>query len=107
MSRWLIALILIFPLSVSAQARGIDRYHGNYCGTDSGDPSFSTVPVDALDRACMIHDQCYTATRGSCACDITLRDAAYAIKKNAGFSDSLRDKAGRIAFAMAVKPCGS
>lgn len=106
MLRYLIALILVLSALSSARAGGIDSYHGNYCGVDLGDPSFSTRPTDALDSACRAHDMCYTAKPGSCACDMALRNTAYAIKKDDRHEKIVRTKAGRIAVAMAVKPCG-
>ena len=33
--------------------------YGNYCGVGHGDPTFETLPVDAVDLVCREHDRCY------------------------------------------------
>lgn len=43
--------------------------YGNYCGPQHGDPTYQVQPIDAVDRACMRHDQCYDNGYSNCACD--------------------------------------
>ena len=34
--------------------------YGNYCGVGHGDPTFETLPIDAVDLVCREHDRCYS-----------------------------------------------
>lgn len=50
------------------QPYALYRY-GNYCGPGNS----GGIPINAVDRTCMIHDNCYDSYGwGSCNCDINL-----------------------------------
>jgi hypothetical protein len=45
------------------------QLHGHYCGLNHGDATYKTEPLDALDKLCMAHDQCYDGHYLDCWCD--------------------------------------
>lgn len=34
--------------------------YGNYCGVGHGEPTWKTLPIDAVDLVCREHDRCYS-----------------------------------------------
>ena len=78
--------------------------HGNYCGPGNRAP---LSPVDALDRACMHHDEC-SPPRGkiaSCACNDRLNREAALIADDPGEPEAVRDTAEFIAGTALALPC--
>ena len=56
--------------------------HGVYCGWGNHSPDYSLPPIDPLDRACMLHDQCYdNIGRFDCRCDEALASEAYTLSR--------------------------
>eukprot|EP00742_Colponemidia_sp_Colp-10_P004609 GILJ01004919.1.p1 GENE.GILJ01004919.1~~GILJ01004919.1.p1 ORF type:complete len:238 (+),score=23.42 GILJ01004919.1:41-754(+) len=43
--------------------------HGKYCGPGHGDGTYTTPPIDEVDRLCLEHDRCYDARYQDCGCD--------------------------------------
>jgi hypothetical protein len=51
--------------------------YGIYCGWGNLSPDYAIPPIDELDYACMLHDQCYdNVGRFDCTCDGALADRA-------------------------------
>jgi hypothetical protein len=85
-------------------ARGTLLIHGNYCGPGNRSPR---PPIDALDLACMHHDQC-SPPRGqiaTCACNDRLHEEAEAVSQDPNQPESLRDTAGFVADTATALPC--
>lgn len=78
------------------------EYYGNWCGPLHG----SGQPIDAVDRACCLHDQCY-ADRGylDCSCDRDLIGAMQRARTNPYVSPEGRYKASQAADFFRVSPC--
>ena len=88
---------------VHALRRGPLLIHGNYCGI-GGKPGLA--PVDALDTACMRHDQCTTSRVVlSCTCDERLMREATAIADDPATAVDLKALATATAASMAVLVC--
>ncbi len=88
---------------VTALQRGPLLIHGNYCGIGNRPGS---VPIDALDTACMHHDACTTDGKlPSCACDDRLRLESTAIANDPGETPDLRALAAATAASMSVLVC--
>lgn len=84
--------------------RGTLLIHGNYCGPGNRSPR---PPVDALDVACMHHDQC-SPPRGqipTCACNDRLHREAEAVSLDPTQAETLRDTAGFVADTATALPC--
>lgn len=84
--------------------------HGRYCGGKRVGPG---NPVDALDKACRVHDDCVNQNNGNpsrmCACDGTLAAKATASAAAPGMSSGARERALIIGslFAHFVSPAVS
>ena len=88
---------------IKALRRGPLLMHGNYCGIGNRP---GTQPVDALDAACMRHDDCTrTGALPSCTCDEHLRVAAANIANDRETPPDERVAATAAASAMAVLIC--
>ena len=88
---------------VKALRRGPLLIHGNYCGIGNRP---GTPPIDALDAACMRHDECTrTGALPSCACDDRLRLEAAEIAHDPTMPPDLQVTAAATASAMAVLVC--
>lgn len=78
--------------------------HGNWCGPGHGGGG---PPIDGIDHACMIHDQCY-GQRGNfdCSCDAELiRNLDQALQNpQLGFRAKITGNVIRTWFAR-VQPC--
>lgn len=66
----LLFVTVLLPIGVvnSASIPGVKIY-GNWCGPKHG----SGTPIDALDRICMVHDNCYDSHGYfNCKCDYNM-----------------------------------
>lgn len=80
--------------------------YGNYCGFGNS----GGEPINAVDRTCMVHDNCYeTNGWGSCGCDLQLIGAMGQHAKNSNLSWSQRTfaqaAAAHFAGRYAVGAC--
>ena len=88
---------------IHALRRGPLLIHGNFCGI-GGRPGLT--PVDALDAACMHHDECTkTGDLPSCACDGRLQAESQAILDDPTASAELKTLAAAMAASMAILIC--
>jgi hypothetical protein len=93
----------IVKAPIAALRRGPLLIHGNFCGIGNRP---GTLPIDALDAACMHHDACTkTGSLPSCACDERLLRDAKAIAEDPRTPADLQTVAAATAAAMAVLVC--
>lgn len=85
--------------------RGALVFHGNYCGP--GDRGVGLPPIDALDRACMIHDACSPGggELPTCGCNDRLYRAATAVAVRRTNPLALRETALMVARGALLLPC--
>jgi Phospholipase A2 len=78
------------------------EYYGNWCGPLHG----GGQPIDAVDRVCCLHDQCYD-DRGylDCSCDRDLIEGMQRAMANPYVSPEGRYKASQAADFFRVSPC--
>eukprot|EP01104_Vermistella_antarctica_P017104 TRINITY_DN6006_c0_g1_i1.p1 TRINITY_DN6006_c0_g1~~TRINITY_DN6006_c0_g1_i1.p1 ORF type:complete len:155 (+),score=15.41 TRINITY_DN6006_c0_g1_i1:55-519(+) len=65
------------------------KVHGNYCGLNYGDATYQQEPIDGLDRACYMHDQCYDAHYLDCRCDADMLQAMKGLGRNKAIEGSV------------------
>lgn len=100
----LIPLLTTSALAQSPFGEGSLLIHGNFCGP--GNRGYDKAPVDALDVACLHHDQC-TPDLGlpSCACNARLSREAARVAHNRHQPADLRQMAAVVANAAMIPIC--
>lgn len=78
--------------------------HGRYCGV--GNSQEGAAPVDALDAACMAHDECAgSAAVPACSCHATFRRTVRAIIREPDQTDVMRQLGQNMITAISLVPC--
>jgi len=79
--------------------------HGNYCSFLNLDPTYKKTPIDWIDAACMLHDQCYDNKFLDCGCDNGIvENMMFAMKLN-DFSLEMKSIAQTIARHYRTNAC--
>eukprot|EP01112_Ceratiomyxa_fruticulosa_P023137 TRINITY_DN8728_c0_g1_i1.p2 TRINITY_DN8728_c0_g1~~TRINITY_DN8728_c0_g1_i1.p2 ORF type:complete len:160 (-),score=16.04 TRINITY_DN8728_c0_g1_i1:39-518(-) len=79
--------------------------HGNYCGLRNLDPTYKTPPLDWIDAACMVHDQCSDKKLLDCRCDTEIVDNLLNLIKYNHFDRKNKEIAQRIIHHYRLSGC--